>query len=85
MFRLTVSSTFVVVVCKASSEMRASCNANLSLVTNCMEHALTAVHPHTRYSAGWDAKLFYLPLSYIPTWMTDSLCNWQYPKPEQKY
>ncbi|KAJ6656150.1 hypothetical protein lerEdw1_004067 [Lerista edwardsae] len=70
---------------KSSGEMQTSCNANLSLVTNCMEHALTAVHPHTRYSAGWDAKLFFLPLSYMPTWMSDSLFNRNYPKPEQKY
>lgn len=73
-----------VVVSKAASEMQTTCNANLSLVTNCMEHALTAVHPHTRYSAGWDAKLFFLPLSYLPTWMPDSLFNRSYPKPELK-
>ncbi|XP_066469740.1 retinol dehydrogenase 16-like [Tiliqua scincoides] len=71
-------------MCKSASEMQATCNANLSLVTNCMEHALTAVHPHTRYSAGWDAKLFFLPISYLPTWVPDSLFNLSYPKPEQK-
>ncbi|XP_030052529.1 retinol dehydrogenase 16 isoform X2 [Microcaecilia unicolor] len=48
-------------------------NSKLSLVTDCMEHALTAVHPHTRYSAGWDAKLIYLPLSYLPTALVDFL------------
>ncbi|XP_073519466.1 retinol dehydrogenase 7-like [Phyllobates terribilis] len=56
-------------------------NTNLSLVTDCMEHALTAVHPKTRYSAGWDAKLFYLPLSYLPAMITDFLIGTQLPKP----
>nr|XP_033792696.1 retinol dehydrogenase 7-like isoform X2 [Geotrypetes seraphini]XP_033792697.1 retinol dehydrogenase 7-like isoform X2 [Geotrypetes seraphini]XP_033792698.1 retinol dehydrogenase 7-like isoform X2 [Geotrypetes seraphini] len=48
-------------------------SSKLTLVTDCMEHALTAVHPHTRYSVGWDAKLFYLPLSYLPTSLVDFL------------
>ncbi|XP_075055535.1 retinol dehydrogenase 16-like [Mixophyes fleayi] len=41
------------------------------LVTDCVEHALTAVYPQTRYSAGWDAKLYFLPLSYCPTALAD--------------
>ncbi|NXT07743.1 RDH2 dehydrogenase, partial [Prunella fulvescens] len=48
-------------------------NSNLSLVTNCMEHALTSLHPRARYSPGWDAKLLYLPLSYLPSALTDAL------------
>ncbi|XP_028617316.1 retinol dehydrogenase 16-like [Grammomys surdaster] len=59
------------------------CNKDLSLVTDCMEHALTARHPRTRYSAGWDAKLFYLPLSYLPTSLVDSFFYWTSPKPEK--
>ncbi|XP_063111051.1 retinol dehydrogenase 16 [Cavia porcellus] len=54
---------------------------DLSLVTDCMEHALTACHPRTRYSAGWDAKLFYLPLSYMPSFLVDALVYWGSPKP----
>ncbi|XP_030051087.1 retinol dehydrogenase 16 [Microcaecilia unicolor] len=57
------------------------CNSDLSPVSDCMEHALTAVHPHTRYSAGWDAKLFYIPLSYLPTVLADFLLTWPLPKP----
>ncbi|NXY66998.1 RDH2 dehydrogenase, partial [Callaeas wilsoni] len=53
--------------------MQKSYASNLSLVTNCMEHALTSLHPRTRYSAGWDAKLLYLPLSYLPSALTDAL------------
>ncbi|NXO74700.1 RDH2 dehydrogenase, partial [Phainopepla nitens] len=48
-------------------------SSDLSLVTNCMEHALTSVHPRTRYSAGWDAKLLYIPLSYLPSALSDAL------------
>ncbi|NXM94050.1 RDH2 dehydrogenase, partial [Sylvia borin] len=55
-------------------KMMAKCyNSDLSVVTNCMEHALTSLHPRTRYSAGWDAKLLYLPISYLPSALTDAL------------
>ncbi|NXM34148.1 RDH16 dehydrogenase, partial [Oxyruncus cristatus] len=54
-------------------------NSDLSQVTNCMEHALTSLHPRTRYSAGWDAKLFYIPLSYLPSALTDSIFSFFYP------
>ncbi|NWW44095.1 H17B6 dehydrogenase, partial [Pedionomus torquatus] len=47
------------------------CSPNLRLVTDCMEHALTSRHPRTRYSAGWDAKLLYIPISYLPSALTD--------------
>ena len=58
-------------------------NKDLSVVTDCMEHALTSCHPRTRYSAGWDAKLFYLPLSYMPTFLVDAFVYWTSPKPEK--
>ncbi|NXH62580.1 RDH16 dehydrogenase, partial [Rhabdornis inornatus] len=48
-------------------------SSDLSLVTNCMEHALTSLHPRSRYSPGWDAKLLYLPLSYLPSALSDAL------------
>ncbi|XP_056418451.1 retinol dehydrogenase 7-like isoform X2 [Hyla sarda] len=46
-------------------------NPKLHQVTDCMEHALTAVYPQTRYSAGLDAKLYFIPLSYCPTVIAD--------------
>ncbi|XP_056370987.1 retinol dehydrogenase 16-like [Oenanthe melanoleuca] len=55
-------------------------NSDLSLVTNCMEHALTSLHPRSRYSAGWDAKLLYLPISYLPSALSDALFALFYPK-----
>ncbi|XP_036310448.1 retinol dehydrogenase 16 isoform X1 [Pipistrellus kuhlii] len=57
------------------------CSQDLSLVTNCMEHALTACHPRTRYSPGWDAKLIYLPMSYMPTFLVDAIVKWSNPRP----
>ncbi|XP_020143140.2 retinol dehydrogenase 16-like [Microcebus murinus] len=54
---------------------------DLSLVTDCMEHALTACHPRTRYSAGWDAKLLYLPMSYMPTFLVDAILTWGFTRP----
>ncbi|KAH0629042.1 hypothetical protein JD844_010797 [Phrynosoma platyrhinos] len=63
-------------VLKGTVEMQAHCSRDLSLVTNCMEHALTAVYPRMRYSAGWDAKLFYIPMSYMPTRIFDLVFGW---------
>ncbi|XP_074663899.1 retinol dehydrogenase 7-like [Strix aluco] len=56
------------------------CNSNLTLVTDCMEHALTSRYPRARYSAGWDAKLLYIPLSYLPAALTDAVFASFYPK-----
>ncbi|XP_073519459.1 retinol dehydrogenase 7-like [Phyllobates terribilis] len=56
-------------------------NTRLYVVANCMEHALTAVHPWTRYSPGWDAKLYYIPVSYLPTVLSDYLLCRSAPKP----
>ncbi|XP_071991054.1 17-beta-hydroxysteroid dehydrogenase type 6-like isoform X2 [Engystomops pustulosus] len=57
--------------CQKMREDLQKCSTKLYLVTDCMEHALTAVHPMTRYSAGWDAKFFFIPLSYCPTVIAD--------------
>ncbi|XP_059688771.1 retinol dehydrogenase 16-like isoform X2 [Gavia stellata] len=69
---------------KQFRKMQQKCNSNTTLVTDCMAHALTSCFPRTRYSAGWDAKLFYIPLSYLPSALTDVLFTWSYPKPAQK-
>ncbi|XP_066440593.1 retinol dehydrogenase 7-like [Eleutherodactylus coqui] len=50
-------------------------------VTDCMEHALTAVHPWARYSPGLDCKLYYIPVSYLPTVLSDYLLCRSSPKP----
>ncbi|XP_053413544.1 17-beta-hydroxysteroid dehydrogenase type 6-like isoform X1 [Nycticebus coucang] len=57
------------------------CSTNLNLVTDCMEHALTSVHPRTRYSAGWDAQFYFIPLSYLPTSLADYILSRYFPKP----
>ncbi|XP_075407560.1 retinol dehydrogenase 16-like [Tenrec ecaudatus] len=62
-------------------KMNKLCSSNLSSVTDCMEHALTSRHPRTRYSAGWDAKLIYLPMSYMPTALVDTIMYLCSPKP----
>uniref|UniRef100_A0A452HJH3 Retinol dehydrogenase 16 n=1 Tax=Gopherus agassizii TaxID=38772 RepID=A0A452HJH3_9SAUR len=58
-------------------------STNLYLVTDCMEHALTSCHPRTRYSGGWDAQFFYIPLSYLPTALADWVLTWGWPRPAQ--
>lgn len=60
------------------------CSPDLSKVTHCMEHALTACYPRTRYGAGWDAKLFWIPLSYLPSFVSDFVVNIILPSPRNK-
>ncbi|XP_007533429.1 retinol dehydrogenase 5 [Erinaceus europaeus] len=59
------------------------CDPDLTKVSRCMERALTARHPRTRYSPGWDAKLLWLPASYLPACLVDSVLTWVLPKPTQ--
>uniref|UniRef100_A0A8C3AWJ7 Retinol dehydrogenase 1 n=1 Tax=Cyclopterus lumpus TaxID=8103 RepID=A0A8C3AWJ7_CYCLU len=60
------------------------CSPDISKVTRCMEHALTARFPRTRYSAGWDAKLFWIPLSYLPSCVSDFVTNMFLPLPKNQ-
>ncbi|EFB28866.1 hypothetical protein PANDA_004104, partial [Ailuropoda melanoleuca] len=62
-------------------KLESKCCNSLYLVTNCMDHALTACHPHTRYSPGWDAKLLFIPMSYMPTWLVEAMMYWRSPRP----
>lgn len=50
-------------------------DGDLMKVVSCMEHAVSAVRPRTRYSPGWDAKFFWLPLSYMPAFVIDYLMS----------
>ncbi|CAG5865571.1 unnamed protein product [Menidia menidia] len=60
------------------------CSPDISKVTWCMEHALTARFPRTRYGAGWDAKLFWIPLSYLPSFVSDFVVNVLLPSPKDE-
>uniref|UniRef100_A0A4W3HTB5 Retinol dehydrogenase 7-like n=1 Tax=Callorhinchus milii TaxID=7868 RepID=A0A4W3HTB5_CALMI len=57
------------------------CDSDLSKVTKCMEHALTAKYPRSRYSAGWDAKFFWIPISYAPSCVADYMLRFFLPIP----
>ncbi|XP_056416349.1 retinol dehydrogenase 7-like isoform X1 [Hyla sarda] len=69
----TYGQQYFELYCRFIQYRLSKCNPHLTQVTDCMEHALTAVHPWTRYSAGWITKLLYLPVSYLPTFMSDYL------------
>ncbi|KAB5577251.1 hypothetical protein PHYPO_G00207760 [Pangasianodon hypophthalmus] len=58
---------------KLSEEMEKKVDGDLMKAVSCMAHAVSAVHPRTRYSAGWDAKFFWLPLSYMPSFISDAI------------
>ena len=68
-------------VMKSVDLLETICCQDLSLVTDCMEHALTACHPRTQYSPGWDAKFIYLPMSYLPSFLVDLMVYWSNPRP----
>uniref|UniRef100_A0A8C9V8J2 Retinol dehydrogenase 7-like n=1 Tax=Scleropages formosus TaxID=113540 RepID=A0A8C9V8J2_SCLFO len=67
---------------KAKGEGSHPGRKDISKVTWCMEHALTSRYPRTRYGAGWDAKLVWLPLSYCPTFITDFVICALFPVPK---
>ncbi|XP_042304446.1 retinol dehydrogenase 7-like [Sceloporus undulatus] len=69
--------------CKMLEGLTKVASKDLYLVTDCMEHALTSRYPRSRYAAGWDAKLFYIPLSYMPTLVIDCVLAGSAPKPAQ--
>ncbi|KAJ6658147.1 hypothetical protein lerEdw1_001623 [Lerista edwardsae] len=58
-------------------------SSNLYMVTDCMEHALKSCYPRTRYSPGWDSKLFYIPASYFPSSLQGLIATYILPKPAQ--
>ncbi|XP_042307411.1 retinol dehydrogenase 7-like isoform X1 [Sceloporus undulatus] len=69
--------------CKYFEDLTKGASKDLYLVTDCMEHALTSRYPRTRYAAGWDAKLYYIPLSYMPTLVADYVLAGLAPRPAQ--
>ncbi|XP_003405610.1 17-beta-hydroxysteroid dehydrogenase type 6 [Loxodonta africana] len=81
----TYGQHFFDAYCDLMKQVLSKCNTNLNWVTDCMEHALTSMHPRTRYSAGWDARFFYIPLSYLPTSLADYILTRPWPKPAQAF
>lgn len=68
---------------KCIDAVKPICNTKLHLVPEAIEHALSAVHPWTRYTVGWDARFIFLPLSYLPTFIIDFLLTLSQPKPDK--
>nr|XP_033795812.1 retinol dehydrogenase 5 [Geotrypetes seraphini] len=57
------------------------CDPDISKVPKCIEHALEARHPRSRYSPGWDAKFLWIPASYLPAFLVDFVVALVLPKP----
>ncbi|XP_005918231.1 dehydrogenase/reductase SDR family member 9 [Haplochromis burtoni] len=57
-------------------------DGDLMKVVGCMEHAISALYPRTRYSPGWDAKFLWLPMSYMPSWLSDTYLIKSKPRPK---
>ncbi|KAG8452405.1 hypothetical protein GDO86_004272 [Hymenochirus boettgeri] len=60
------------------------CDPDISKVPMCIEHALQAQYPRTRYSPGWDAKFLWLPVSYMPSFVVDAVLGFVLPKPHYR-
>ncbi|XP_030808328.1 dehydrogenase/reductase SDR family member 9 [Camarhynchus parvulus] len=65
------------------SSVKRLCDYDISNVIKCMEHALIAKYPRTRYRAGWNAKFFWLFLSYAPSCLSDMLLHITLPAPAE--
>ncbi|XP_074884619.1 retinol dehydrogenase 7-like [Buteo buteo] len=72
---------FVEYIKAQRSSVKRLCDSDISKVIKCMEHALIAKYPRTRYGAGWDAKFFWLFLSYAPSCLSDMLLRMMFPAP----
>ncbi|XP_018424112.1 PREDICTED: retinol dehydrogenase 7-like [Nanorana parkeri] len=59
--------------CRFIKYRLSKCDPQIYRVTDSIEHALTSVNPWTRYSVGWMAKLYFIPVSYLPTFISDYL------------
>ncbi|XP_030052649.1 retinol dehydrogenase 5 [Microcaecilia unicolor] len=57
------------------------CDTDIAKVPKCIEHALEAHHPRSRYSPGWDAKFLWIPASYLPAFLVDAVLALILPKP----
>ncbi|NXL87334.1 DHRS9 reductase, partial [Alectura lathami] len=60
-------------------------NTDISLVVECMEHALTSLYPRAHYVVGQDAKWFWTPLSKMPADVQDFLLLRNRAKPAASY
>ena len=61
---------------------------NIHLVVDAYINALLAWWPRIRYNVGWDAKLFWIPVSYLPDCISDAIfrrlgAKNKVPKPKQ--
>ncbi|XP_059139303.1 retinol dehydrogenase 7-like [Physella acuta] len=51
-------------------------SANTRPVIDAYLHSLTSSFPRTRYTVGSDAMFTYIPVSYLPTWISDWLLQY---------
>ncbi|KFP17554.1 Retinol dehydrogenase 3, partial [Egretta garzetta] len=72
---------FVEYIKAQRSSVKRLCDTDISKVIKCTEHALTSKYPRTRYRVGWDAKFFWLFLSYAPSCLSDMLLSMMFPAP----
>uniref|UniRef100_A0A674HPL5 RDH16 dehydrogenase n=1 Tax=Taeniopygia guttata TaxID=59729 RepID=A0A674HPL5_TAEGU len=66
---------------KSTALLHRLSSSRLSLVTDAATHALLSRCPRSRYAAGWDARLIFLPLSYCPAWLSDTILGFFLPVP----
>lgn len=60
-------------IISASSDF---CTKTTAGVVDAYVDALTSKFPRPRYVVGWDARLIFVPLSFLPEWVTDTFQTW---------
>lgn len=46
-------------------------SSKIEEVTNAYEHAIFSKYPKRRYPLGYDCKYFAIPISLLPSWISD--------------
>ena len=64
-------SSFVLSAVDFTGEAYNAAPKKLDQVVDAYIHGLLAVNPKKRYTCGWDAYLFMIPFSYMPSWIQD--------------
>ncbi|KAK3596836.1 hypothetical protein CHS0354_015693 [Potamilus streckersoni] len=72
------------IITRATHFLQLANSPKVHKVVDAYTHALTARFPKTRYSVGWDANLFFRPLSLLPDWVADLMFGAFLSKPNSK-
>ncbi|KAL3832402.1 hypothetical protein ACJMK2_024049 [Sinanodonta woodiana] len=71
-------------ISRATNSLHLLNSPKVHKVVDAYTHALTARFPKARYTVGWDANLFFRPLSLLPDWVADLIIGRFLLKPDSE-